>query len=105
MRDAQSRLAKAGLTERLLVDCSHANSNKDHQMQLVAFRDVVAQRSAGSTTIAGLMLESHLFPGAQKLGSDPAALQYGVSITDACIGWDETEQLLLEAAGRLPLPA
>ena len=51
------------------------------------------------------MLESHLFPGAQKLGSDPAALQYGVSITDACIGWDETEQLLLEAAGRLPLPA
>ena len=105
VRDAQSRLAKAGLTERLLVDCSHANSNKDHQMQLVAFRDVVAQRSAGSTTIAGLMLESHLVPGAQKLGSDPAALQYGVSITDACIGWDETEQLLLEAAGRLPLPA
>jgi 3-deoxy-7-phosphoheptulonate synthase len=73
-------------------------------MQPVAFRDVVAQRSAGNEGIVGLMLESHLFPGSQKLGADPSTLQYGVSITDACIGWEDTETLLLEAAERLPVP-
>ena len=95
VRDVQRRLAAAGLAERLLVDCSHANSNKDHQMQPVAFRDAIAQRAAGNEGIVGLMLESHLFPGSQKLGADPSTLQYGVSITDACIGWEDTETLLL----------
>jgi 3-deoxy-7-phosphoheptulonate synthase len=104
VRDVQRRLAAAGLPERLLVDCSHANSNKDHQMQPIAFRDVIAQRAGGNEGIVGLMLESHLFPGSQKLGSDPSTLQYGVSITDACIGWEDTETLLREAAERLPVP-
>lgn len=98
---AQGRLAKAKLAERLVIDCSHANSNKNHEMQPVAFRDVVAQREAGNTNIAGIMLESHLFPGNQSIGADPAALKYGVSVTDACIGWEDTEQLLLEAAGKV----
>ena len=105
LRAAQAMLGAAGLPERLLVDCSHANSQKNHDNQQVAFRDVVAQRAAGNRGIVGLMLESHLFPGSQPLGKDPSALRYGVSITDACIGWDETEALLTEAAERMPVAA
>ncbi len=105
VRSAQGLLQKAGLPEHLLVDCSHANSQKNHNNQQIAFRDVIAQRAAGNNGIVGLMLESHLFPGSQPLGKDLSALQYGVSITDACIGWDETEALLTEAAERVPVPA
>ena len=105
VRAAQRSLAAAGLPERLLVDCSHANSQKNHNNQQIAFRDIIAQRAAGNIGIVGLMLESHLFPGSQPLGMDPSALQYGVSITDACIGWDETEALLSEAAERIPVAA
>ena len=94
---AQGLLRKAGLPERLLVDCSHANSQKNHNNQPIGFRDVIAQRAAGNAGLVGLMLESHLFPGSQPLGKDPSGLQYGVSITDACIGWDETASLLHEA--------
>ena len=105
VRDAQARLEKGKVSPRLLVDCSHANSSKNHDNQPIAFRDVLVQRAAGNTGIVGLMLESHLFPGNQSLGSDPSALKYGVSITDACIGWEDTEQLLNEAAGRVPTAA
>lgn len=91
------RLVAAGLPQAIVVDCSHGNSNKDHTQQVVALRDVLAQRAAGDTRIKGCMLESHLNPGNQKLGADPDALAYGVSITDACVGWDETESLLMEA--------
>ena len=103
VRDAQARLTKAGVSPRLIVDCSHANSAKNHNNQPIAFRDVIKQREAGNTDIVGLMLESHLNPGSQSLGKDPSALQYGVSITDACIGWDDTATLLREAAGALPV--
>lgn len=99
--EAQARLAKAKLPEHLVIDCSHANSNKNHELQPVAFRDAVAQREAGNKAIVGIMLESHLFPGNQSIGNDPAALKYGVSVTDACIGWDQTEELLLETAGKV----
>jgi 3-deoxy-7-phosphoheptulonate synthase len=91
---AKDRLAVAGVRPQLLVDCSHGNSNKDHTKQATAFKDLVQQRLAGDTNIIGCMLESNLNPGNQSLGSDPSCLQYGVSITDACIGWDETEELL-----------
>src|SRR5262245_3813018 len=77
VREVQAALAKANLPENLLVDASHANSNKDHNLQPVAFRDVIAQRERGNKGIVGLMLESHLFPGNQKLGADPSTLQYG----------------------------
>ena len=99
------RLERAGLPRQVLVDCSHANSNKDHTLQSIAFRDVLAQRSAGDMGVIGLMVESHLFEGKQSLGDDPSELRYGVSITDACIGWDETAELLREAAAMSREPA
>ncbi len=94
---AAQALQDAGLEANIVVDCSHANSNKEHQQQIPAFRDVLQQRIDGNTHIIGMMLESNLHAGNQKVGDDPQALQYGVSITDACIDWDQTEQLLREA--------
>ena len=91
---AQKQLKAAGVRSQLLVDCSHGNSSKDHTKQAKAFKDVVEQRVAGNTDIIGCMVESNLAPGKQDLGDDPSQLNYGVSITDACIGWKETEELL-----------
>jgi 3-deoxy-7-phosphoheptulonate synthase len=93
-----AQLERAGLPERLIVDCSHANSGKDHRRQAIVLRDLLAQRAAGDTRIAGCMLESHLVEGNQPHTGDPSALRYGVSITDACIGREETATLLCEAA-------
>ncbi len=92
--EAHRMLRDAEVRSELLVDCSHGNSNKDHRRQQFAFKDVVCQRVGGTNNIIGCMLESNLNPGAQKLNGDADSLQYGVSITDACIGWDETEELL-----------
>jgi len=92
--EAKARLEKAGVRSQMMVDCSHGNSNKDHTQQGAAFKDVIAQKAAGDRDIIGLMLESNLNEGNQKLCENPADLQYGVSITDACIGWTETEALL-----------
>ena len=86
-------LEGAKLERRLMVDCSHANSGKLHERQLEVAREIAAQVSAGSTRIFGVMLESHLKPGAQKFSAgkdDPLTLVYGQSITDACIGWDDS---------------
>lgn len=91
---AAAMLQDAGLPTRLMVDCSHANSGKKPEKQQVAWRSVVEQRAAGNAHLIGLMLESNLLPGRQDLTDDPSQLRHGVSITDACIGWDETEQLL-----------
>ncbi len=91
---AADALRKAEVPSNIVVDCSHGNSNKDHTRQRIAFEDVVAQRIGGNADLIGVMLESNINPGTQKLGSDPSALEYGVSITDACIGWDETVNLL-----------
>ena len=90
-------LGAAGVTPNLVIDCSHANSNKDHNRQPIVFRDVIRQRTDGNRAIGGIMLESHLRPGAQKLIDGVEGLEYGVSITDACIDWNTTEELLLEA--------
>ena len=92
--DAKRRLEAGGVRPQLLVDCSHGNSNKDHTQQATAFKDVVEQRIAGDRDIIGCMLESNLAAGNQRLVGDPTLLKYGISITDACIGWDETEELL-----------
>ena len=93
--EALRLLDNSDVRSELLVDCSHGNSDKDHRRQQIAFKDVVNQRVAGNDSIIGCMLESNLNPGAQKLnGGDLSTLQYGVSVTDACIGWDETETLL-----------
>ena len=91
---AQDALSKAQVSRNIVVDCSHGNSNKDHTRQRIAFEDVVQQRIAGNANLIGVMLESNINAGAQKLGADPSELEYGVSITDSCIGWDETVNLL-----------
>ena len=101
MHEARAKLEKAGLPARIIVDCSHANSGKDHTRQAAVWRDVLEQRRAGDTTIVGMMLESNLLAGSQPASADRSSLQYGVSITDACIGWEETESLVLEAHARL----
>ena len=98
---AEKALREAGLPEHIVVDCSHANSNKDPSLQPLVVRDCVEQVVNGNRSIIGLMLESNLHAGNQKLTSDPADLKYGVSITDACIDWPTTEASLREAASLL----
>jgi 3-deoxy-7-phosphoheptulonate synthase len=110
LKDAAERLAAAGLTPRFLVDCSHANSDKDFSKQPAVWRDVIGQRTAGNASIIGLMLESNLHEGSQKLNGGREGLQYGVSITDGCLDWETTEALLMEgyeqlAAGQATLLA
>ncbi|MGB3069946.1 MAG: 3-deoxy-7-phosphoheptulonate synthase [Ottowia sp.] len=94
---ACKELEASKLTPRLMVDFSHANSSKQHERQIDVARDVAAQISGGSQRIFGAMVESHIHAGAQKFtpGKDDVnALEYGKSITDACIGWDGTETVL-----------
>lgn len=99
VRAATARLREAGQNPRLMVDCSHANARKDHRRQSEVMLDVLAQRREGDTDLVALMLESHLHEGKQAL--DAGALRYGVSVTDACVGWETTEHLLKTAAERL----
>lgn len=97
---AESALTAAKLPLNIVVDCSHGNSRKNHALQALVLKDVVHQISDGNRSIKGVMLESNLFEGNQKLGK-PEDLRYGVSITDACMGWDTTAASLREAAARL----
>ena len=99
--EAQAQLRDAGVLSQLLVDCSHGNSNKDHTLQNVALNSIIEQRVAGNADIIGCMLESNLNPGSQSLNCPIEELEYGVSVTDACIGWDETEELLRDAYAKL----
>ena len=101
LHEARTRLEAASLPARVIVDCSHANSGKDHRRQSIVWRDVLAQRAAGDRSIVGMMLESNLLPGSQPASADRGRLAYGVSITDGCIGWDETAVLLREAHAAL----
>jgi 3-deoxy-7-phosphoheptulonate synthase len=90
-------LEAAKLPCRVMVDCSHANSSKQHQKQIDVARDIAGQIAGGSRSVFGVMVESHLSAGAQKFSpgkDDPAQLDYGKSITDACIGWDDSVQVL-----------
>jgi len=90
-------LEAAKLPPTLMVDCSHANSNKQHDKQVDVARDIAAQVAKGSHGVFGVMVESHLNSGSQKFTAgrdDPAALEYGKSITDACLGWGESLQVL-----------
>jgi 3-deoxy-7-phosphoheptulonate synthase len=94
---ACKELAAAGLPDRLMVDCSHANSSKQHERQLDVARGVADQLAAGSRSIFGVMVESHLQGGAQKFSpgkDDSSRLEYGKSITDACLGWEQSMELL-----------
>jgi len=94
---ACKEIEAARLDCTLMVDCSHANSSKQHQKQVDVARDIAAQLKAGGRCIFGVMVESHLVAGAQKFSpgkDDPAELTYGQSITDACIGWDDSLDVL-----------
>jgi 3-deoxy-7-phosphoheptulonate synthase len=81
----------------IMVDCSHSNSGKRHEQQEVVFNNVLEQRVQGTHDIIGMMVESNIFPGAQKLPADRSQLKYGVSLTDECIGWETTDRLLRQA--------
>lgn len=94
----QRDLHKLKIPARIMVDCSHANSGKDPLRQPAVFNDVLEQRLQGDTSLMGVMLESHLFEGCQPLSGQ---LRYGVSVTDGCLGWSATEQLLRNAAQQL----
>lgn len=98
---AGQMLKDAGLPQRFVVDCSHANSNKDYTRQPEVWNDVIGQRVAGNDAIVGLMLESNINEGKQALGDDPTDLKYGVSITDGCISFDQTTELLTSAFEKL----
>lgn len=95
---ARDALRRQGIAARIMVDCSHANSGKDPLRQPAVLEKVIDQRLAGDMSLRGVMLESHLFAGCQPLSSE---LQYGVSITDGCLGWNATERMLRHAAARL----
>lgn len=94
--DACAMLAKAGLPERVMIDCSHANSRKMHRRQSYVCRDVCAQLNDGDRRIMGVMIESNLVEGAQNISNKP--LVSGQSVTDACLGWDDTVPLLEQLA-------
>jgi 3-deoxy-7-phosphoheptulonate synthase len=86
-------LEAAKLQPTLMIDCSHANSSKQHEKQVDVARDIAGQIAAGSRSVFGVMVESHLVGGAQKFTpgkDDPQDLEYGKSITDACLGWSES---------------
>lgn len=91
--DISTQLVKAQLADNIMIDFSHANSSKQYQRQLIVAQDVADQVASGNTAIFGVMVESHLVAGRQDL-VEGQELCYGQSITDACIGWDDTERLL-----------
>jgi 3-deoxy-7-phosphoheptulonate synthase len=100
--EVASSLSRAGLEPRILIDCSHGNSGKDPMRQVDVAREVGQQVAAGSPSIAGLMLESHLVGGRQELtGRSGRPLLYGQSITDGCLAWGDTEPLLDELAAQV----
>lgn len=97
----EQELNKAGISPNIMVDCSHANSNKDPALQPLVMDNVANQILEGNNSIVGLMVESHLGWGSQPIPKDLADLKYGVSITDACIDWDATEKAILSMHGKL----
>ncbi|TWC18486.1 MULTISPECIES: 3-deoxy-7-phosphoheptulonate synthase [unclassified Pseudomonas] len=91
-------LNRLKIPARIMVDCSHANSGKDPSRQPEVFNDVLAQRLQGNRALIGMMIESHLFEGCQPISP---SMRYGVSVTDGCLGWESTEQLLRQAHRQL----
>jgi 3-deoxy-7-phosphoheptulonate synthase len=97
----EQALDKAGLAKNIVVDCSHANSNKDHNVQPLVLDDIAHQIRDGNESICGVMLESNINEGNQSIPDDLSHLKYGVSVTDACIDWETTEKALLKFAASL----
>tara|TARA_R110001583_G_scaffold9050_8_gene42719 strand:+ start:5654 stop:6733 length:1080 start_codon:yes stop_codon:yes gene_type:complete len=97
----EAELTKAGIPLNIMVDCSHANSSKQPQLQPLVIENVANQVIEGNTSIVGLMVESNINAGNQSIPEDLSKLAYGVSVTDGCIGWDETETALRTMRERL----
>ncbi|SDZ83252.1 3-deoxy-7-phosphoheptulonate synthase [Microbulbifer marinus] len=100
----EQELRSAGLTPNIMVDCSHANSNKNHELQPLVVDNVTHQILDGNQSIIGIMVESNLKAGNQKILDDHSQMEYGVSVTDKCIDWETTESLLLKMAEQLREP-
>ncbi len=98
---AEAVLEKAGLKKSIMIDCNHANSNKDPYKQPDVLEDIVQQKTDGNKSIIGVMIESHINGGNQKIPTNLSELKYGVSITDACIDFEGTEKMLKSAAEAL----
>ena len=99
--ECEENLRKGSIRVKIMIDCSHGNSQKDYNKQLNVLQDVTQQILDGNKSIIGVMLESNLEAGNQPLPEDPDEIRYGISITDACLDWPTTEIALREAAGKL----
>ena len=99
--ECEEALEAAHLPKRIIVDCSHGNSLKKPERQRIVVNSILSQIENGNTSICGYMLESNLEYGSQPITADKSKLSYGVSVTDACIGWTETEELIMETYQRL----
>lgn len=97
----EAELDKAGLVKNIMIDCSHANSNKDASLQPLVLENVTNQILDGNESILGLMIESNIGFGSQSIPADKSQLKYGVSVTDACIDWETTAQALTQMADKL----
>ncbi len=98
---AENELKKANLPPRIVVDCSHGNSSKDYRLQPIVFESTIQQIINGNTSMVGMMLESNLHEGGQSIPEDLTQLKYGVSVTDKCINWADTERIIMAAYDRL----
>jgi len=101
IREAAESMKNTGLPQVLMVDCSHANSGKQHARQEEVWRSLMEQRRAGSRRFIGVMIESNLSEGSQTIPQNLSDLRYGVSVTDACLGWEVTERILRWGHGEL----
>jgi len=101
VKQCEAILEKEGLRKKIMIDCSHGNSNKDHRKQPAVFQAVIDQVVAGNSSIVGMMVESNLFEGGQSIPKDLSQLKYGVSVTDKCIDWATTEKMILEGYEKL----
>ena len=90
--------ARPKLPANIVVDCSHANSSKKPELQPLVMADVVSQIRNGNKSLLGVMIESNLEAGNQSIPADLAQLKYGCSVTDGCVGWETTEQMIRDAA-------
>jgi len=98
---AEQALSEKGVSNNIMIDCSHANSDKDPEMQPLVLKDVTHQILEGNESIIGVMLESNINPGNQPIPTDLSQLKYGVSVTDACMDWETTETAVRDMADKL----
>ena len=101
IQQTEKLLQQANLPQNIMIDCSHANSGKNHIRQIEVIQDITKQIQAGNSSIVGFMIESHLHAGSQSIPDDLSQLKYGVSITDQCLDWESTRQSILEVAKQL----